>query len=108
MGIQIEKMKLSLLFVGAFSSELNNNYAPVMERAIGAVACLERDTLIRPDQPGQCWAQFLKGMEECEAIEDNAPECDESGPSFDPGQCFAKVNTCVFSVIGGLMTCSAP
>ena len=61
-------MKLSLFFAGvAFAAPNNvqtcmkhvvNNDGPVMERAMGAVACLERsDAYI---QPGQCWVQFLK------------------------------------------------
>ena len=47
-------------------------------------------------------------MEECEQIENNEPACDESGPSFNPGECFAKVNTCVFGAIGSLLSCSMP
>ena len=61
-------MKLSLFFAGvAFAASNNvqscmkhviNNDGPVMERAMGAVACLERsDAYI---QPGQCMVQFLK------------------------------------------------
>merc|ERR1711953_1665576 len=99
--IIFSKMKLSLFIAGvAFAAPNNvqscmkhviNNDGPVMERAMGAVACLERsDAYI---QPGQCWVKFLKTMEECE-------------PSFNPGECFAKVNPCVFGAVGSLLSCS--
>ena len=47
-------------------------------------------------------------MEECQQIEINDPACDEFGPSFNPGECFAKVNTCVAGGIGTLLNCSMP
>ena len=68
--ILLLKMKLSLFIAGvAFAAPNNvqtcmkhviNNDGSAMERAMGAVACLERsDAYI---QPGQCWVQFLKVM----------------------------------------------
>ena len=60
---------------------------------------------------GPWWTIFsniFQTIEECEQIEHNEPACDESGPSFNPGECFAKVNTCVFGAIGSLLSCSMP
>ena len=66
--IIFSKMKLSLFIAGVAFAAPNNvqncmkyvvgHDGPVMERAMGAAACLERsDAYI---QPGQCWVQFLK------------------------------------------------
>ena len=62
-------MKLTLFIAGvAFAAPNNNqtcmkhvvnNDGPVMERAMGAVACLERSSDVYIE-PGQCWVQFLK------------------------------------------------
>ena len=47
-------------------------------------------------------------MEECQAIEENNPVCDEFGPEFDWWDCFEAVNTCVVAAVGQLLTCSMP
>ena len=51
---------------------------------------------------------FFQDMEECHQIEANDPTCDESGSSFDPVECFTKVNTCAFAAVTSLLSCSMP
>ena len=53
-------------------------------------------------------ALFFQDMEECHQIEANDPTCDESGSSFDPVECFTKVNTCAFAAVTSLLSCSMP
>merc|ERR1712141_581992 len=113
--LKIQKMKFFALVASAFAVQdpclwnlQSEEGVTVRDRMTGYAACLHREVM--PTAPGDgCMRQFLKGMETCENIEATNPACQEGEPTFDPAECFTAVNQCVFSTVGGLISCwSAP